>query len=153
VLDYVTHHAYASTARVLAQPRSSTSTVSDGKTNTNGTGASSGDGVIPVGNGEGGEDKMDIDETTTFGEGSAVQKDRNRERLITESELASIEKRRGESSFIAFLARLHFVCPFLTISYPRLYPEWRYTKSRRNAPTPLSRCSRRHDLSNPIGKR
>jgi hypothetical protein len=109
VLDYVTHHAYASTARVLAAPRASTSTASGENATSKAAGEHGGNGVIPDSNGEGGEDRMDIDETTTNGEGSGVQKDRNRERLITESELASIEKRRGECSLVVSPVHLDYV--------------------------------------------
>lgn len=94
MLDYVSHQAYASTAKILSQPRPKRVTgngVTDGSidgSTSNGT------------NGQGGDDGgMDIDMLPGAGASipsHAVTKDKEKERLITPSELESIERRRGE---------------------------------------------------------
>ncbi|KAK1924281.1 hypothetical protein DB88DRAFT_489683 [Papiliotrema laurentii] len=87
VLDYINHHAFAATAKVLAQPRPR-------RTPTPGEPSDAGAAAREEGVGE----AMDV-EGNTEANGKeellgGVQKDRNRERLFTDSELESIEQRR-----------------------------------------------------------
>ena len=98
MLDYISHHAYAATAKVLSQPRPRrTPTHSHYDSTRLGTdsdeheGEMEVDGIVPSANGE---------------ESPAVQKDRVRERLISGQELDSIERRRSELSSLSSLVSL-----------------------------------------------
>ena len=106
MLDYVSQQAYASTAKVLSQPRPKRVT-GDGVTG-DGIGGSTTNGSSGHGGDDGG---MDIDVTPGVGPGASshpVNKDKEKERLITPSELESIERRRGESDLPTYAGqRIH----------------------------------------------
>lgn len=94
VLDYVNHCAYSSTARVLSQPRHKRDVGVAQPTPIEHAAGQSTNGSNGSGN-----DSMDIDGASgSVGDviDIASLKDREKERLITEAELASIEKRRGQ---------------------------------------------------------